>query len=149
MANFEQQEIENILWIETSTDAKALLLRTALKEWDRKETYLSNKVERREKRSADLISQVFNLVGFFSVFQGVVLTAVSQLKSSTGPHCGMIWFPIVLSSVAALVTITGVLIKFSTLAELELSIHNEKQPQRVFTKLADSCILTWCCNRVF
>lgn len=124
--NFPHKEIQNVLWIEGSDEHRA-----ALKEWDRKELYLSSKVDRKEKRSADLTNHIFNIVGFFSVFQGVVLTAVSQLKSSTKPLCGMVWVPALLSSVAAVVTIIGVLIKFSSLQELEISIHNEKIAQTV------------------
>lgn len=123
-SSFPHEEIQNVLWIEDSKEH-----RVALKEWDRKESYLSKKVDRKEKRSADLTNHIFNIVGFFSVFQGVVLTAVSQLKSSNTPLCGMVWVPALLSSVAAVVTIIGVWIKFSTLEKLGTSIHNEKVAQ--------------------
>lgn len=73
-------EIKDKLLIEAD-----LVYKATLEEWDRRETYLGKRVDRREKTSIDLRNQVFNIVGFFSVFQGVVLTAVSQLKSSTGP----------------------------------------------------------------
>jgi DUF917 family protein len=48
------------------------LYKAALKEWDRKAEYLGKRVDRKEKASADLVNQIFNIVGFFSVFQGVV-----------------------------------------------------------------------------
>jgi hypothetical protein len=125
-------EIKDKLLIEADPVYKA-----TLEEWDRRETYLGKRVDRREKTSADLRNQVFNIVGFFSVFQGVVLTAVSQLKSSTGPHCGTVWFPVVLSLAALLVAGIGVWLKFTDLEGLELSISNEKQALRV------SVLSTW------
>lgn len=125
-------EIKDKLLIEADPVYKA-----TLEEWDRRETYLGKRVDRREKTSIDLRNQVFNIVGFFSVFQGVVLTAVSQLKSSTGPHCGTAWFPVVLSGGALIVAGIGVWLKFTDLEALELSISNEKQAQKV------SLLSTW------
>lgn len=119
----------------------------ALEEWDRKERLLSGRVERREKRSADLINQIFNLVGFYSVFQGVVLTAVSQLKSDTKSQCGKVWFPIVLSVVAAVVTFIGVWLKFRNLKELEDSINTEKRAQAVSTVFHSSLPPLFCNSR--
>jgi hypothetical protein len=107
------------------------LYKAALTEWDRKATYLGKRVDRKEKASADLVNQIFNIVGFFSAFQGLVLTAVTQLKSDTFATCGLLWFPIVLSSVAAVVSIVGVSLKFNKLIELEGSIHTEKGNQTV------------------
>ncbi|KAG0605800.1 hypothetical protein M758_9G088600 [Ceratodon purpureus] len=128
---FPYTEIKNVVEIERDP-----LLSAALKEWDRKEAYLGNRVDRREKASADLVNQIFNIVGFFSVFQGVVLTAVSTLKSDTFATCGLLWFPIVMSSVAGVVSIVGVSVKFWTLTELEGSIHDEKVAQTEASKRA-------------
>ena len=117
-------DIKNILAIQNDP-----VYEVALREWDRREAYLGNRVDRREKASADLVNQLFNIVGFFSVFQGVVLTAVSQLKSDTS--CGIIWFPVILSTVACVVSIVGLRIKFRNLKELEDSIRDEKSAQKV------------------
>lgn len=124
---YSYQEIKNL--VRAKDDP---VFSVALEEWGRKERVLSNRVDRREKRSADLINQIFNLIGFYSVFLGVVLTAVSQLVGNDcKPQCGKIWFPILLTVVAAAVIITGVSLKFTNLKELEESIQTEKQNQKV------------------
>ena len=107
-------DIKNILAIQNDP-----VYEVALREWDRREAYLGNGWK-----------GVFNVVGFFSVFQGVVLTAVSQLKSDTS--CGIIWFPVILSIIACVVSIVGLRIKFRNLRkELEDSIRDEKSAQKV------------------
>lgn len=115
----------------------------ALEEWQRKEEYLSNSVSRREVRSAELTNQIYNIFGWFAVFQGVVLTAVSQLTQTQTAHseplCGKIWFPIVLTGCATLATIVGILHKFTSLQSLEFTIHTEKQAKIEVAKRA-SCL---------
>ena len=123
------QQIRNLVWAK-----KHPVYSVALDEWDRTERLVSSRVDRREKRSADLINQIFNLVGFYSVFQGVVLTAVSQLVSATsscGSQCGKVWVPILLTLFAAVVTIVGILEKFTNIKSLETSILEERRIQGV------------------
>jgi uncharacterized membrane protein len=116
------KEIRNLVWAKDDP-----VFCVALEEWDRKERLLSARLERRGKSSVDLVNQIFNLVGFYSVFQGVVLTAVSQLASNQNSQCGKVWFPIVLSVVAAVVALAGLLDKFKNLIQLEDSINLEKK----------------------
>jgi hypothetical protein len=122
------QEVRSLVWAKNDP-----VYRVALDEWERKERLFSGRVERREKSSADLINQTFNLVGFFSGFQGLVLTAVSQLAAAqpTKSQCRKVWFPIVLTVAAAIVTIIGIWQKFSVLKDLEKSIKTEKQAHTV------------------
>ena len=122
-------------------DAHNPVLKVALREWEKKAKDLNKKVTRREARSADLTNQIFNIIGFFAVFQGVVLTAVTQLtQTAKGPLCGKIWFPIVLTGVGAVITIGGILYKFQGLRSFELTINTEKQAQQVF-----SCSIAFAC----
>jgi len=122
------QEVKSLVWARNDP-----VYSVALGEWERKERLFSARVERREKSSADLINQIFNLVGFFSGFQGLVLTAVTQLVSASNckSQCPKVWFPILLTVVAAFVTIVGVLLKFRALKDLVDSIKTEKQAQAV------------------
>ena len=50
----------------------------ALKDWERKEQLLTAKIERKKKRSSNLGNDMYQLIGFFCVFQGVVLTVVAH-----------------------------------------------------------------------
>lgn len=135
------QEIKNLVWAK-----KHPVYSVALEEWDRKERLASSRVDRREKRSADLINQIFNLVGFYSVFQGVVLTAVSQVvsaASSCGSQCGKVWVPILLTLFAAVVTVVGILEKFTNLKSLEKSILEERRLQGVSCSNDDDALLSY------
>lgn len=122
-------------------NAKYKLHRTALQDWQRREKDLFDKVSRRQTRSADLTNQIYNIIGWFAVFQGVVLTAVSQLTQTAGgkPLCGKIWFPIVLTGFGAVVTVGGIVHKFRGLKSLELTINTEKQAQIVCSCFPSTC----------
>jgi len=113
----------------------------ALEDWQRTEEYLSSSVSRREGRSAELTNQIYNIFGWFAVFQGVVLTAVSQLTQTLQgePLCGKIWSPIVLTGFATFATVLGILHKFTSLQSLEYTIHTERQAKLEVAKRA-SCL---------
>ena len=128
--------VRNRLWIKQNT-----LYNELLQDGEQNVKLLTERVDRREKRLEDLTNQVFNLVGFFSVFQGVILTAVTQLATSVTtqlgtqrqarPLCGKVWVPVILSALAAFVTILSVLIKFKHLYALDNSLNQEKYNQTV------------------
>ena len=111
-------ELKNLLWIE-----KNELHKKALEDWERKGKLLTAKVERKKKRSGNLRNEVYQLIGFFSVFQGVVLTAVSQ---SNLLHCNNLWCPIVLSGLASFVTLAGVRQKLDHISALDKTILAEE-----------------------
>jgi hypothetical protein len=57
------------------------------------------------------------------VFQGVVLTATSQLTSSSHPTSGKIWFPIVLFVFAAAAATVGGSLKFTSVEKTRYDDH--------------------------
>ncbi|KAG0608308.1 hypothetical protein M758_8G095600 [Ceratodon purpureus] len=117
--------------LEEINQDKNSLYKRALEDWQHKQKDFAIKVSRRENKSVDLTTQIFNIIGWYAVFQGVVLTAVSQLSQSnqvgTLPMCKKIWFPITLTGFATLVTTGGILYKFRGLQELQVTILAEKQ----------------------
>ena len=117
------QEIKTLLWIENS-----VVHNKALEEWERKSTLLTARVERKRKLSWNQRNEIYNLVGFFSVFQGVLLTAVSQ---SNLLHCNNWWSPFTLSVLASLVTFVGVWQKFSYIWSLDKTISSEENTLKV------------------
>lgn len=129
------KRLKNRLWIKENTVYDELLQ-------DAEGSYnlITQRVDRREKRVEELTNQVFNLVGFFSVFQGVILTAVTQLSTSVTTHlgatqarplCGKVWVPVVLSALAAVASVVAVILKFKHLYTLDDSISDEKHYQSV------------------
>ena len=100
---------------------------TAVKNFERREEYFGVQIERKLTRKAELNTDIFNIVGFFSVYQGVVLNAVSLLKSDSYSTCGVIPFPIILSCLGALVGIAALLSKFASLHDLEYVISEDQK----------------------
>jgi hypothetical protein len=123
------KEIENLLMIE-----KHPVYAKALQEWSRKESLFTSRVERKKSKVADLKNEIYQLIGFFSVFQGVLLTAVSQ---SSLLHCKNAWSPIVLSVVASIITIFGVVQKLRKINAFLKTIDSEEQS----LKVCHSCML--------
>ena len=130
------KRVSNRLWIKQNT-----VYDEVLQDAERSFNLITQLLERRGKRVEDLTNQVFNLVGFFSVFQGVILTAVTQLSTSATmqlgatqqarPLCGKVWVPAVLSALAAVASVVAVVLKFKQLYALEKLISHDKYYRRV------------------
>jgi hypothetical protein len=116
-------EIRNLLYIESSQVHKK-----ALEEWQRKEKLFTSRVERKTKKVGNLKNEVYQMLGFFSVFQGVVLTAVAQ---SNLLHCNNKWSPIVLSVLASVLTIAAVTQKLSQVSSLQKTINSEERSLKI------------------
>ncbi|KAG0581977.1 hypothetical protein KC19_3G025100 [Ceratodon purpureus] len=111
-------EIKNLVFIENSPIHKK-----ALEEWERKEKLFSSRVERKSTKVGNLKNEVYQLIGFFSVFQGVVLTAVSQ---SNLLHCNNKVYPIILSVLASAVTIAAIAQKLIQISSFQKTIYSEE-----------------------
>ena len=117
-------EIKRLLWIEGQA-----VLKKALGVWHEKEILFTKRVERKKSKVAELKNEVYQLIGFFSVFQGVVLTAVAQASQL---HCPTRWIPISLSILASVVTIAGVIQKFNQILDGERWLYARVLSLRVW-----------------
>ncbi|KAG0565334.1 hypothetical protein M758_8G178000 [Ceratodon purpureus] len=119
-------EVKSLLWIKRNT-----VYSVALEEWDRKVKLLSDRVDKKEKRSGDLKNEIYQLVGFFSVFQGVVLTAVTQLTQSGNEYhnCKKVWSPVILTALAWAVALVGVFMKLSRIQVID-DLRNDEDLAR-------------------
>ena len=100
----------------------------ALQEWSRKEALFGNRVERKKKIVSNLKNEIYQLIGFFSVFQGVMLTAVAQ---SSLLHCHNLWSPISLSVLASVASIFGVVHKLMQIQSFQRTIDSEDRTLKV------------------
>jgi len=85
-------EVECLLQIEK--DPK---LNRALIDWETQFKVALSRIEKKRTRSINTKNELYQLIGFYSVFQGVVLTAVAQKNLI---RCSQSWGPASLSLLA-------------------------------------------------
>lgn len=124
-----KMEIDNIIWIR-----KTMRLQVALEEWVKKEKLFAARSDRKRKQSLSVKNEIYQLLGFYSVFQGVLLTAVAQ---SGLLYCNNWWTAFSLSALASCVTIGGFIHKFWIIWSLERTIHTENIARKVIPPLQD------------
>ena len=99
------------------------IYKKALAEWEREVAFFESRVERKTKRSEGLKEEIYSVIGFYSVFQGVLLTAASQ---SNYLHCLNVGIPIALSAFASVGTLVHIGQKFQVIRGLQKNIDLEK-----------------------
>ena len=124
------QKIRNLLWIESQPVYKAALL-----EWQKNLEYYSSKVDRKTLRFESLKNEIYNMIGFYSVFQGVLVTASSQ---SSILRCRNVCIPIALSLCASIVTLVAIRQMFARIHILQGSIFKYKIHKAVCS--LDACL---------
>jgi hypothetical protein len=98
-------------------------LRLQLKNWEEQAASIAKKIERKETRTFVVKNELYQLTGFYIVFQGVVLTAVAQAGALT---CEQWWSPFTLSLIASIVAIVGVYQKLDAFRDVKDNLKEEK-----------------------
>ncbi|CAK9220529.1 unnamed protein product [Sphagnum troendelagicum] len=107
------------------------ILRLQLKNWEEQAKSISRRIERKENRTYAVKNEVYQLLGFYLVFQGVVLTAVAQASVLT---CEEWWSPFILSSMTSIIAIVGVYQKLQSLHDVEENLREEKISYQVLSR---------------
>jgi hypothetical protein len=107
------------------------ILRLQLKNWEEHAKSISRRIERKENRTYAVKNEVYQLLGFYLVFQGVVLTAVAQASVLT---CEEWWSPFILSSMTSIVAIVGVYQKLQSLHDVEENLRDERTSYQVLSR---------------
>ncbi|XP_024360960.2 uncharacterized protein [Physcomitrium patens] len=103
----------------------------ALEVWQEKEALFTSRNDRRRKQISYCQTEIYQLVGFYSVFQGVLFTAVAQ---STNLKCNNRWTVILLSALASVVIVIGVFLKLKSIKEFKDLIYDDEVFRRVLVK---------------
>jgi hypothetical protein len=98
-------------------------LRLQLKNWEEQAASIAKKIERKETRTFVVKNELYQLTGFYIVFQGVVLTAVAQASALT---CRQWWSPFTLSLIASIVTIVAFYQKLDAFRDVKDNLKEEK-----------------------
>jgi len=110
--------------------AKCEKLSLLLKDWEKQFKVARERIETKTTRTNSAKNDLYQWIGFFSVFQGVVLTAVAQ-SSTLG--CQQSWAPASLSLIASVVTIVSVHFKLKSYRALEFNLASETYDSKVRT----------------
>ncbi|KAH9566717.1 hypothetical protein CY35_04G143600, partial [Sphagnum magellanicum] len=97
-------------------------LKRILKEWEKRFEVSSLRIEKKSTRSINAKNELYQLIGFYSVFQGVVLTAVAQTSLI---QCQQSWGPVSLSLLASIATIVSVYIKLKDYGDHRKALEEE------------------------
>ncbi|XP_024361952.1 uncharacterized protein [Physcomitrium patens] len=116
------EKIKALLWIKDQRTPP--VYREALEEWDKKSIVVASSIERKTKQVESLKNEIYNLVGFYSVFQGVVFTAVAQGNEHFFT-CSKCFIAIVLSILASVVSFVGVWQKHQKIQYLEDKLEED------------------------
>ncbi|CAM6028451.1 unnamed protein product [Sphagnum balticum] len=113
-----EAEVECLLQIE-----KEKKLNQTLIDWEKRFNVASSRIEKKRTRSINTKNELYQLIGFYTVFQGVVLTAVAQTNLI---RCSQSWGPASLSLLASIATIAGVYAKLKDYSELRRALEEEE-----------------------
>jgi glutamate-1-semialdehyde aminotransferase len=116
-------ELQTLLEIENDP-----ILKLQLRNWEEQAASISRRIERKENRTYVVKNEIYQVLGFYIVFQGVVLTAVAQASAL---QCSQWWSPFTLSLIASIVTIVGVYQKLQVLHDVEQNLREERNSFQV------------------
>lgn len=103
---------------------KKRMARAARTKWKEETELFQNRVLQRESEMRSVMNEVYNLVGLYSVFMGVVLTAVATSGRLECPH---LWSPVGLSLFAYFMLVVVAFTKFRQIRKLQLDNQQEKE----------------------
>jgi hypothetical protein len=134
--NEEEEEEEVLVLVNPSEiEADCLLeidsvpkLKRILTEWEKRFEVSSLRIEKKNTRSINAKNELYQLIGFYSVFQGVVLTAVAQTSLM---QCQQSWIPVSLSLLASIATIVSVYIRLKNYSDHRKALEEETAISKV------------------
>eukprot|EP01018_Ginkgo_biloba_P016546 Gb_35602 [translate_table: standard] len=113
--------------------------RLTLQLWEREEGVLSRRIDQKEARHRNIQNEIYQLLGLYFVFQGVVLTALFQAAAQPNRKtCSCWWSPFVLTVIALGATIGAVLHQFHLQSEIQTQLGEEKEDCRVLFRSIQS-----------
>ncbi|CAM6012457.1 unnamed protein product [Sphagnum balticum] len=103
-------------------------LKLTLRAWEEQYKITRERVEKKSTRAINVKNEFYQLIGYYSVFQGVVLTAVAQ---SSTIFCKQSWGPASLSLLATIVTVLGVHFKLIDYTSIKIALDQEIKDSKV------------------
>lgn len=114
--------------LEELNSGRHVKLKLAYDDWEKTLDTLQKRREYKEAQRDAIRNEIYQVIGFYIVFQGVLVTAVAQASVL---RCTNWWTTFILSLLTSLVTIGAVLQKLSEFWALETTIGSEKSTAKV------------------
>jgi hypothetical protein len=123
-----ERRIWNLVRIKGLEPNRTNLLTVALEEWQSNAEVFGKRVDKKQKEVRNIVNEIYQVVGFYSAFQGLLLTAVAQ---SNLLHCNNLGFPLALSALATFVALVGIGQKSWNILQFNRLIRSEDPTRRV------------------
>ncbi|KAH8938533.1 hypothetical protein BDL97_16G088600 [Sphagnum fallax] len=123
---FNEDETKADLLFNIKQDPKLGYL---LDDWEKQFKVARDRIETKTSGTNNAENDLYPWIGLFSVFQGVVLTAVAQ-SSTFG--CRQSWAPASLSIIASLVTVVSVHFKLINYNDLKANLLKEISQSKIY-----------------
>jgi hypothetical protein len=123
-----ETEIRGLLALRGLPDTKANLCRVALEDWQSREEILGIRGGKREKEIHRIMNEIYQVVGFYSAFQGLLLTAIAQ---STLLHWYNRGYPLALSALPTGIAAIGVVLKNKVITDMKRCLATENAERKV------------------
>jgi len=105
-------------------------LKLAHDTWQTRVAEFNQRIGSHDKQERDLTNEIYQLLGFDSAFQGLLLTAVAQAGQL---KCHNVAIPLALSLFATVVTLAGVWQKKGVITKLGSALLTERPARTVWT----------------
>ncbi len=124
----KEMECFTLLAVEEATTRRGRALKKGLETWRHDVRVLQKRIDRKEQQSSQIMNEVYQLVGLFIVFQGVLYMAAAQAQLLDCRNWSTVFVLSVLASAAA---IAGVTQKLLQLEDIQKTIKKEEEYPRV------------------
>ncbi len=121
-------EFRNLMAFKGLPNTQENLCGVALEDWQRSAELMGKRVEKREKEIRSTRNEIYQVVGFYSAFQGLLLTAIAQ---SSLLHWNNRGYPLALSALATGITATGVVQKNKIISDWKKTLDSENPARKV------------------
>lgn len=105
----------------------------ALSMWTAELITIREKQDRKKEELREYWTGVYQIIGFYSVFQGVIFQGVTTMSSLL--RCGFYKVPVILSVLASAATFLGIYLKFDKVLKQTRSLYDDYGVDKVRVQL--------------
>jgi hypothetical protein len=125
---YVERPIRTLAKVKGSEPTKINLWKVAFEELRNLRTTLENRIYKSEEAIRSVKNEIYQVMGFFSAFQGLLITAAAQ---SNILRCNNAGFVLTLSAFATVVTVFGIVQKNTVITDLRRGTSSDKRGMEV------------------